>query len=214
MLRPESSAYVLLVEGADEYDMIDHLRKHSARRGSAPIPEFMVRIKGGFESLLKAVETEAKVPGRKVLGILVDANDDPGKRWTDVTERLRNAQIEAPGTPVASGAIIEGVPDKGAPRTGIWMMPDNRSRGELEDFIAQMIPGGDAVWPLSQSYVSRIPDDERKFRGKVRKAEVHAWLAVRKNPRRMGLAIKKGDLDVNADVSRRFTDWLRNLFGA
>lgn len=30
----------------------------------------------------------------------------------------------------------------------------------------------------------------------------------------MGLAIGAGDLDVNANVSRRFTDWLRNLFGA
>ena len=96
---------------------------------------------------------------------------------------------------------------------GIWLMPDT-SAGELEDFVAQMIPGEDAVWPLSQSYIAGIPAADRKFAAhKTLRAQIHAWLAAREDPRQMGLAIRTGDLDVNGPLCRKFVVWLTNLFG-
>lgn len=93
-------------------------------------------------------------------------------------------------------------------------MPDNRAPGELEDFIARMIPKNDAVWPLSQAYVEGIPAGARAFRaGKTLRAKVHSWLAVRAEPRKMGSAIGAGDLDVNAPDAVRFVTWLRSLLG-
>ena len=92
-------------------------------------------------------------------------------------------------------------------------MPDNVSSGELEDFVVQMIPSNDVVWPLSQAYIDKIPEADRKFaKGKIQRAKVHAWLAAREHPRRMGSAIGVGDLDINVEVSKKFVTWLRELF--
>ena len=76
-----------------------------------------------------------------------------------------------------------------------------------------MIPEDDPVWPSSQAYVGDIPEEHRKFtQGKTRRAEVHAWLAVREDPRLMGVAIRARDLDVDAAVCKSFVGWLRRLF--
>ena len=207
MPSPESPTRVLLVEGSDEYHVIEQLRKRLARRSLEPLPEFSTRSQGGVQRLLDAIEYGyVNAPGLSALGIIVDANDDRQARWRAVTDRLREAGVEPPGEPEPSGVVIEG-----APRIGVWMMPDNTSSGELEDFIVKMIPADDAIWPRSQSYVADIQD--RRFApGKTLRAQVHAWLAVRKDPRRMGQAITAGDLDTDAEPCQSFVRWLRALF--
>ena len=92
-------------------------------------------------------------------------------------------------------------------------MPNNRLRGELENFIAGMIPLDDRVWPLSEAYIDGIPQRDRKFASKKgTRAKVHAWLAARSDPRPMGLAIRAGDMNVEADNCRKFVAWLRRMF--
>ncbi len=92
-------------------------------------------------------------------------------------------------------------------------MPDNTSTGELEDFVAQMIPEDDAVWPLARQYIQGIPKERRRFTAKkMRKAEVYAWLATRKEPGPMGAAIGKRDLSTDGQLCRKFSQWLGRLF--
>ena len=59
------------------------------------------------------------------------------------------------------------------------MMPDNCSVGELEDFVVEMIPPDDLVWPLAQRYIEKIPNPAFK-ESKVLRAQLYAWLAARK----------------------------------
>ena len=174
------------------------------------MPDFLVIDKGGISNLLRSIPLEIRVEGRVAVGILVDANDDLRSRWQAVTDRLRSAGIQPPADPAPGGTIID-VDDK--PRVGVWLMPDNESPGELEDFIARMIPPGDPVWPLSEAYIDDIPEEFRRFaQGKIPRAKVHAWLAARERPRPMGSAIAAGDLDTNAANSLGFLEWLRKLF--
>ena len=92
-------------------------------------------------------------------------------------------------------------------------MPDNVRAGELEDFIAAMIPAGDPVWPLAQEYINGIPARHREFRPrKILKAQLHAWLAARAEPRPMGSAIRTGELRVDGPLCQIFADWLVRLF--
>lgn len=51
----------------------------------------------------------------------------------------------------------------GQPRVWVYLMPDNASTGELEDFVMQMIPEGDPVWPRFKRYIGEIPQADRKF---------------------------------------------------
>ena len=76
-----------------------------------------------------------------------------------------------------------------------------------------MIPDCDPVWPLARAYIDGIPCAERKFiPKKQQRAEVHAWLAAREDPRLMGAAIGARDLDVDGPLCQSFVAWLERLF--
>ena len=204
-LIAEPSEHLLIVEGPDDLHVLRHLRE---RQNS--LPTFCIEDKGSDSELLNSIVLEARVEDRKALGILIDANDNLSARWDALSYRLSSEGIQTPAIPDPNGTIINTLEK---PRIGIWLMPDNRVPSELEDFIAQMIPQSDAVWPLSRRYVDGIPRAERKFtEGKQLKAKIHAWLAVRAEPRRMGLAIRARDLKVEGELCQRFVAWLTRLF--
>jgi len=194
---------LLIVEGVDDEHVVRHLQ-----RRKLPTVQFEISAKGGIDNVLKAVGLEIKVSGRVALGILVDANNNLNNRWRAVSDRLKNVDIPAPAALPRAGAIIGE-----APRVGVWAMPDNRSPGALEDFVQQMIPDDDPVWPLARKFIGDIPEDERKFTsGKRSKAELRAWLATRETPGLMGTAIGIGDLKTDGKLCIDFLKWLENLF--
>ena len=199
----DGNAHVLLVEGTDDKHVVRHLTgRHEA------MPEFGISDKEGRDNLLEDIGAELRKPGRKAIGIIVDANDDLSDRWQAVAGRLREENIEVPDSPEEGGTILEC-----SPRIGIWLMPDNSSSGELEDFVSEMIPDEDPVWPLAQGYIEEIPETDRKFtEKKIQRAKLHAWLATREDPRLMGVAIRAGDLRVDGSLSTAFAEWLRKLF--
>ena len=83
MADPEPKR-VLLVEGQDD----KHIVLHLCRRNSA-MPSFDILDKGGIDELLKSIGPQIKVSGRKAVGILADANDNPQGRWEAVKRRLQ-----------------------------------------------------------------------------------------------------------------------------
>ncbi len=198
-----SSDRVLLVEGPDDKHVISHLRECHQLTST-----FSILDKKGIDQLLDSINPEIKAPGRRAVGIVVDANDDLNARWNAVIDRLRGANIQAPPSPNPTGTIIND-----EPRVGIWLMPDNAEPGELENFVVRMIPSGDRVWPLSQRYIDGIPTAERKFsERKTERAKLHAWLAAREDPRRMGSAIRARDLDITDPLCQKCIAWLKALF--
>lgn len=196
------SALTLLVEGKDDVHVVRHLR--DAHR----IASFEIRDREGFDKLRQAIGAAVTAPEKDAIGIVADANNNPTGRWEAITSELADVGLKPPTDRDAAGTIFGD-----DPRIGIWLMPDNRSAGELEDFVKQLIPAGDPVWPRAECFINGIPEAERKFaQGKVLRAQVHAWLATRERPRPMGLALTAGDLDVAAPIAVAFTDWLRRLF--
>ena len=194
---------VLLVEGVDDKHVVWHLREHHQY-----VPSFEILDKDGFPNLNSAIGPEIKVSGRTALGILADANQNPTQRWREIAHQVQKAGVKPPAQMVRTGAIVGN-----RPRVGIWLMPDNNSVGQLEDFIERLMPADDPVWPRAQRYINNIPGAERKFAlEKILRARIHAWLATREEPRKMGSAIGVGDLDAMAPVAIQFIDWLRRLF--
>ena len=198
---------VLLVEGQDDKHVVLHLRMRDES-----MPSFDISDKDGIDQLLDSVSPEIKAPGRKSVGILVDANDEPANRWKAVRSRLQQLDLHLPEEPEPNGTILSAVPPA-IPRIGIWLWPDNQCPGELEDFVQTMIPSKDPVWPRSEAYIDCIPGPDRKFLpGKEMKAKIYAWLATTETPGRMGTAIKAQVLDVDGPLALKFADWLRRLF--
>lgn len=130
----DSASRVLLVEGSTDMHVVIHICKR------ASIPDFNIDLKGSVEGLLESIPNEVRVDGRAALGIMLDANDHPSNRWEAVKGRLRKVGIEPPPNPQPEGVVIDSDPSKGLPRVGVWMMPDNESPGELENFLKEMLP--------------------------------------------------------------------------
>lgn len=197
---------ILLVEGQDDKHVVRHLWKRRYRSE----PSFDIQDKEGVENLIRAIGPEIKVPNRVAVGIVVDANDSFADRWRAVSDGLRNADIgDVPGAPSPDGTIIDA-----APCIGVWLMPDNGSSGEIENFVQRMIPSSDPAWPLAQEYVLTIPEESRKFSPKkTSRAELYAWLATRETPGRMGSAIGTEDLNSDGELCSSFLKWIERLFG-
>ena len=205
LLNQQSSNRVLLVEGHNDEHVVVHLRK---RDPSFSNIDFDIEDKRGLPNLLESIVSEIQTPDRQAVGILVDADDCVRKRWNEVTKELSEVGIQAPSNSKKKGTIIN---TNGKPRVGIWLMPDNKSPGKLENFVKRTIPQNDPVWPLSQDYINKIPETDREFKPpKIVKAKVHAWLATRKDPGLMGRAVR--DLDIKNALCQEFLDWLKVLF--
>lgn len=195
-----------MVEGQDDRHVISHIVNRSQLGLN-----FSISDREGIELLLEDIPLEVREPSREVVGIIVDGDTNLSSRWNAVRDRLLSEGFDVPSQPDADGTIIPETDD--LPRVGIWLMPDNQSTGELEDFVARMIPSDDAVWPLSVDYIEGIPIADRKFaENKTQRAKVHAWLAAREDPRQMGQAIRARDLEVDGELCQKFVDWLRRLF--
>lgn len=196
---------LLLVEGDDDESVIWHLNDRSGRDVA-----FEITKKNSVESVLGSLATEAVAEGRSSLGVVVDADSGIVSRWQSIGYYLSDAKILLPEGPDPAGTVVmPRQPEH--PRVGVWLMPDNTSPGELEDFVSELIPPGDGVWPHAQNYVAQVPEADRP--PKPSKAEVHAWLAVRAEGRRMGTSIRAGAFDLQRPAARTFLTWLGQVFG-
>lgn len=209
---------VLLVEGPDDLHVVLHLYKKMEGKD----PNFCIRDMKGHANLLADVNNEIRGGNRDVVGVIVDADDDPDARWEEVVNKINEIGIAIPHTGREYGVVEPGKPDDESrwPRVGVWVMPDNQASGELEDFIDPMIPPDTAARLLAKDYIDRVLNEisskEDKGRLQERKrlrGEVHAWLATRRRPRHMGAAIEAAYLSTDGELCRNFMAWLRRLFG-
>jgi hypothetical protein len=94
-------------------------------------------------------------------------------------------------------------------------MPDNNTKGMLEDFISFLVPKGDSLLPVVDNALNDL--EERKLNKysviHKSKARIHTWLAWQENPGTpMGLSITKRYLSADSDTCRQFVAWLTELF--
>ncbi len=206
-----SASGLLVVEGQNDQNAILHL----CRQGQPGLAErFTIHDAKGFQGVINSIRGFINQDGITAVGFIVDADDDPQARWRQVLNRIADAdnRIALPASLDSNGAIIPENADADIPRIGVWIMPDNLSGGELEDFVSRMVPADDPVWPRAQDYIVQIPQPRKFNDDKITKAKVHAWLSTRKFPGLIGLAIREGDLNTAGRLAQTFLAWLSRLF--
>lgn len=201
---------VLLVEGKDDQHVIMHLCQN---RG---VPDFEIESTGSVDQLLDSfpVRLKASEDG-DILGVLIDADTGVDTRWQSLRGHLtRNGYENVPENPAPGGAILEPPADKLLPRVGIWIMPDNRTPGMLEDFLAFLVPPDSRLFEHVKSSIAAIPDGERRFpQHRETKAVIHTWLAWQEEPGKpLGQAITARYLDAGADHVDPLITWITRLF--
>lgn len=206
-----SKSKAILVEGKDDESVIYHLLTEQQRE------TVDIMSKDNDDQLLKSIFSELNVSQRDTLGVVMDGNNNYSGRWQAISQRFNEAGIKLADIPDPKGFISNETAtfmevNFRPIRIGVWIMPNNRSNGELEDFIAKMIPESDPVWPRSQNYIDDIPQKDRDFKDKkVIRAKVHAWLATREEPILMGAAINAEYLKKDGQLCLDFQKWLTEL---
>lgn len=220
------SERILLVEGRDDQHVIWNLlavrevpEKFKVERPTLDRDSGKDRedeANGGDTVLLDSIPWWLLRTGLECLAIVVDANDKgPEARWQSIRMRLLNQGYnEIPEKHSDNGTIFELSLRPRTPRSvrfGVWIMPDNRSEGMLEDFVARLIREDDDMLPSVDRFLRSIPANQRRFKKQHEpKARIHLWLAVSERPGRpMGQAIKADrQLDANSAEVQPFLDWL------
>ena len=205
-----ANLHILMVEGTDD----EHVLRHICRKRSIPEPD-RVLPQGGAPKLLEAMprQIEASTGEQDVIGVVIDADQNPDGRWQAIRDRLVDAGYQnVPGHPDPSGTILEPAQGSPLPQVGVWVMPDNKSRGILENFLSHLVPQPNGLFDYATNCVEHLPDIGFIDNDKP-KAVIHTWLAWQKEPGRpYGTSIRAGFLDHDVPVVDVLVFWINRLF--
>ena len=216
---------VLFVEGADDQHTIWALCEHFKIKQTfdVEIPDSTGKIngkalpshKGGIDNVIKATELNLIAGSDAVerIGIVIDADQDLDARW----QKVKNILIAAgygnlPDDPDEDGTIVK---QEFKPDFGVWIMPDNKIRGMLEDFLSFLVPENDLVWEKAVECSRAVLEMEAETFSAIHlsKAQIHAYLAWQQDPGKpFGQAITAKYLNAADPSSEKFVGWLNRLF--
>jgi hypothetical protein len=174
-----------------------------------------IKPQGNVEQLLENLPVRLKESDVKILGVVIDADTDLAARWQSLRDRLAEAGYRSiPADPLPDGTILDPPAGTLLPRVGIWIMPNNQTKGILEDFLRFLIPEESRLFKHVQASVANIPNGERRFSQLAEpKAIVHTWLAWQKEPGKpLGTAITARCLDPDVEQVSILVSWLNRLF--
>ena len=208
---PEGARSTLFVEGEDDRHAIEHLLLKRRMRKEA---EWFPALKpvGSVEELLATVEDAVMAGTGDIVGFVPDANGSPADRWHDVARELAKTGMKPPNTAPGEGYI--DFCDLYRTRVGVWVMPDNKRPGAIEEFLLALIDPADPLLDHSERAAAEalalgaaFPESTRK------KAELRAWLAWQENPGfPYGRALARDYFDSDRSAADPFVDWFTRLF--
>ena len=97
----------------------------------------------------------------------------------------------------------------------MWIMPDNQSRGMLEDFVNLLLPENDKLYPIVIDSLRKVKDQGLQLfiDNHHSKALIHTWLAWLQTPGLpMGTAITSNFLNIENECCNAFIDWINCSF--
>ena len=216
MTTVDNQRSVLLVEGKDDESAVRHLlRWHDIGYGerNPPPPLPIPNAPGdGVKGVLSAIAVSVRSSTGRSAGFVLDADNQPLRRWAAVSSRLSKVGVPVPDQIPAGGFVGES-PDYGT-RVGVWIMPDNLRKGALEEFLADLVEAGNPLLAHARTATNQATALGAEFTATdTQKAVVHAWLAWQKEPGlRYGTAIRARYFHHDAPAATAFIAWFRHLY--
>ena len=201
----------LRVEGKDDYHAFSHFLATRQLNITAPwFPE--IQEAGDVDRLIDSIDIAIRFGTGHTVGFVLDANSSPNDRWRAVSSRLVRVGLTPPAALPAAGYI--DFCESFQTRTGVWLMPNNRREGALEDFLIDLIHPTDSLLSHARSATDQAQELGAAFPANAtRKAELRAWLAWCEEPGLpYGTAIKAGYFPHESPDSEAFVTWFSKLF--
>ena len=213
---PSTISRRLLVEGNTDKRVIPFLMEANGvewERSGEPV--VCIAPYGSVDELLKpgVVEAELRASRLEALGLMVDANGDAFDRWNRIRSLCHDEFEHLPDRIPRGG--LEIVHPESDVRFGVWIMPDNRFSGMLEDFLIRLIPENSRnLYELAEQCVAEAARNGAPFKDVHKaKARIYTWLAWQDEPgKQLHQAVHHRVLDPERPESQPFVDWFRSLF--
>ncbi len=200
--------HVLLVEGINDCHVVMALCQVCGVSHN-----FGIYQCGGYVETLKRLNALIPQPdGPEIIGIVVDADSpDIMSRWRQIKEKPELKVYPLPDEPTPDGIIVTG--QKGKPRLGFWLMPDNKNPGMLEDFLIELVPP-DGIEAARNCVANAQGKKLTSFKEThLSKAVIHTYLAWQDEPGKpLGQAVTAQVLQPHTQTAKAFIDWLKRLF--
>ncbi len=188
MLKPPSPIHqpkLLIGEGEEE------VRFFHAFLSYLNLNEIQVEQYGGKNNLSAYLRTlvtpRAGFQNLTAIAITRDADQDADAAFQSVCAALRRADLSQPER--------HGEFTMHSPRVGVFIMPDGKSAGMLED-LCLAAQQADLAMSCVEGYFECLAQAQHPLPENMSKARLHAWLASRKLPdKRLGEAAESGYFD-------------------
>ncbi len=201
-----NSDRLLLVEGQDEVLLFEALIQQRFQKSP---PVFQIVPAGGknqFPMHMKAIAVAAATgPQLQSIGIIRDADDNPGGAFQSVCDHLGKAGLEPPEH--HAGFTMN------RPYVGIFIVPDGKHSGAIESLCRQSVNDTD-VAQCVQQYLACLSDKNVMAAGNPDKSFVHAYLAALRNPlARVGEGAQQGVWCLESRIFNELSDFLSVFLG-
>ena len=205
---------VLIVEGPEDKRVIPQLmEKHGIVWEKEKLPVFIREYSGYHNITRERIQFNLQQSGLKALGIIVDADLEFSDRWKSVRDdRCKPLMPDFPNELPETG-LIHTTPN--GVKFGVWIMPDNQSRGMLETFLAYLIPDrSEPIW----DYAKEVTQEAKKrgapfIEAHTDKANIHTWLAWQNEPgNQLHTAIMAKIFEPTHPKAQIFVNWFKTLY--
>lgn len=198
----------VLVEAAEDLHAITELirKREPSYKGGATWPFF--EAGDGFPSCLKELPVLLANSDRyDRIGIIIDADFDFQARSQSLSKELQRLGVDQDVPP---GSITE-LPT--GQRLGVWIFPDNRHPGEVENFLRPALREDGKLWPWAQEAVQTAIEAKAAPTRNRLKSELRTWLAWQQDPGiSYGTAVAQGLFDADDPTLDKFVLWFTTLF--
>ena len=174
-----------------------------------------IKIGNGAEEILtnKYLLTALKEPGLSTLGVLLDADQNPAQnRYGRIRSQVEIYFPNLPDQLPKTGLIAE---NDNHLRFGVWIMPDNQSRGDLELFLKELVPDeNETIWQYAVEAVGTAQTKGCPCKeNHCSKANLYTWLAWQNPPGQSpGRALTQKILDPKLEKAAHFVKWFMDLY--
>lgn len=208
-MNDRNSDNILLVEGSDDCNII----KKFCEDNSINKNSFGFCKCGADNKVLKKIDALTRTSGPenkvKIIGVILDADADIEARYKDIKANLEKYKL--PADFPEKGLIVK---QKDLPKLGIWIMPNNKDNGALEEFYLTITPNIDTDFIdgcIQEAQQKNLTSFKKQHRNKAIMHTHFAWQDIPGAP--LHSAINKIALNNNHQIAKKFKTWLETLFG-
>lgn len=172
--------------------------------------------KGGVLSQLELLQTQLEDGHITNIAAIVDADfiehgSGTLKTLQKASDLLKPFGFNKRDAPILSGFYFDH--DDGLPSIGLWIMPDNKKEGMIENWLESCINSSEEkLYKQAKLAVQKIKDPKFKEHSRV-KAQISTWLSWQKSPGHGLYSIAYNDLlDENKNEYKNLCSWLKGVF--